>query len=554
MGLFDAISEHIKNNANRDFVSEMTDGLTGGMSEAIKDVDTSAFDEKTKEFASQAATNAATLMQTTAAKDLTAAMPDVAGKAFKKGKNNSAMASTVADVAKGTAEAMDKVESILPGSFDALSKPVAFTTKTLQDTIAGLDLGKLTDMLTKPLSTLDGFDGLQQFSGGLLDTVEKYESAINNTMNSFTTMMSDGVNTIQGVLDSATGMINSAISGITTSVGNIVNTAQSAIGGAVGSITGGTGTAIAGVKDFAGSFMSDITNTLSGVLDSTGVNSILGDVQGIGSKIWDKLPKGLTDFVSAKSNSFLSDTINSVLGDKADSFNNILSMLTGSNINSSDLLAKFLKLGDSSIYALFTDPSGASLDSLLGNKNDSTLGALYSAAGKLCNGINVPSKVNYRYNKDLMDVLTQLATEYGMTDLLDQLMNCKNGDKVYADGRSKKLLNSLSTSVAKKGNAEMYSVMQEHIGPSEMSWPTKDSITLIANTKGSSDNYKRIDNILSNFNLSADKLLTAGKVGNTTIYSGGMTTVMSSTDTHYTDSVFGADNRNLIKQAVYSYA
>lgn len=445
--------------------------------------------------------------------------PDAAKQLFTQlNPDTTKLASIVQDITKGPKEVDAKLESLASDSASAIANPVAFISKPVNDAIKGVD-------------TMTQGSGIKDLMSGM-DSLDI--SNLSKSVGFNITSSSD-----------ITKAISSVTNGLASQVKSIPDTLGSLKSSVLAPIT-------STVKSFEGSLMSGIKSTLGSIDSSTGLSSIISAGKNLANSAIGVLPTSLQSYVSSKSNSFISSTAEKLLGDSLGSFNNILGAIPG--VSSADsLLTKLLSLGDSSGYSSLTDKSGKPLTSSLGNNSSATLDVLYAAAKTICAGVEQPSTLNYRYNKDLYDVLLQLASELGISDLIKQLEKCAGGEAAYFDSRSLKLLQSATRTAAQSGDVNTYSTLQQTIGAQNVIGAKQDAIILNTNMSGTSENVETYNQVIERFGYTAFSLLTKQTLGKNVI-SGSLTALMSASNTKVVDDALGSDVRKLVQGAVYAYA
>ncbi len=465
------------------------------------------------------------------------------------------------DAAKGPKEADSKIKSLASDTASALANPVSFITKPVNDVIKGIDTLSQGAKMTNYLSsmTTKELQNLSTSVGSLINSSSGVLGAITSVTNGLAEAVSAIPNALSSMASSVISPITSTISSFAGSlkngIGNLVNSVGSAVGGVVSSVTGAVGSVINSVIG---------SNSALGQLISAGSN-LTSAVLGI-------LPTNVSRYITNLGASFVSNTLNNLVGDKLTSLNNISSLLSGS-FDLNTLLNKLMGLGDSSIYKSTISNSTNS-----SSTSTNIINVLYRAAKTICSSISTPSSVSFRLNKDLFDILNDIAAESGLSDLIKQLSNCStkssssrsNSSRMlraasdndistediepYFDERTVKVLQSKTRTVAMKGDSETYKTIQEVITAPQIKEAKFDMVVLAANMSADETNLNNFDEILEKNNLHKTDLVYADAIGSENIIDGINASAMCANNTVIVDEVLSPEIRALTQSAMFAYA
>lgn len=491
-------------------------------------------------------TSGASMLKTTL-NDLTSSFPDAVSSFFGDMNTDASSLGDIASaVGDGAKEVDSKLKSISSGSGEAIAQAVSFTTKTVEDTISGVDTSSLGS---------DSVDMLNGLSDSVVSNIEKATGFIIKESGDLSKTIKSVSSEIAGAIRETPNVLNELKQSITEPITSTVNDF-------VGSLTDG----LSGDNQF-GKVLSDLGDAASAI---GGVGSAV--IQGgkeIGNAVIDILPSPVDSWVSKKVDSYVNTAASDLLGSNL----NIAKYVMGkfSSAGSSDnILSMIIGLGDNSKYPSVADEGGGSLTALLGTGSGNQIDELYSIARSLCNSITTTSYVNFQYNKTLYDVLLQLAASMGMTDLVNQLKRCAaavgmslrasrtpEDNNPYWDERSVAILQNATNEVAHKGNVDMYRCIQENIGSSQMLNSEEEVKILVTNMSLKDDDGGRKKNvykqIISDLGYTTDSLVTT-EVLEQQALKGADICAMSATDSHIIDDAISAETRTLVQAAMYAYA
>lgn len=451
---------------------------------------------------------------------IASSMPDVTAQFGAVNTLAGKLGSAASDV-KGSLESDYKLTTLASDSAEAISQPVAFVSKPITDSIKGID------------TMVQGATAKDYLSGMSLSEIDNVSKALGTTITTSSDMSNAIVN--------ATNDLKAQVTGTKDSINSLSESILAPVSSTI--------------KNFSDSLMGGIKNTVSAIDSVTGASSIIEATKELGKEALSILPAPMQNMISSMSDDYISSTIDKISSEKFASANYILGILSGSSSDAS-IVEKITHLGDSSIYSMLTDSEGKPLDSILGQNDSSLVSSLYKAAQILCPGITEPDHTDFRFNKDLYDILLQLATELGLTDLVKQLQECmgeeESSGNTYFDSRSHRVLRDTTSTVAESGNVSMYDTILDIIGPSSYTDPVGELRVLSANMEGTATNVETYEKVLETMNITKSDLMTESYSGET-ILSGREITFMTATNNEVVDSFLGSDTRKLVQSSVFLY-
>ena len=451
---------------------------------------------------------------------LTSSVSDFANSVFGKTTNASqALANRSQSQDKGEQETNSKIKSLASDSAEAISKPVAYVTKSVDDVVTGA-------------STLSQGNGVKDGISSMSETAKNNLSKATGT----------DINS-----DSA---LTSAIKSVTNGFSSAVKGGSDAINSMKEKIVSPT---VSTIKDNVSSFTNGIKNTIGSVGDTLDIGGTASALKDLNKTVLDTLPSPVADMISSKEDDFINKTVNDVTQGKMDQISNILSALNG--VKSDDVLNSTLGVL-SNKYPNITDSEGLDVTKLTGNQSMDVVERLFSAAQGICNikSLN-DTYLNYSDNKTLYDALLDLAGQYGITQLIDDLSECgKNSSAHYFDQQSIDTLRNVCKTATENGDPFTYRSAQNAAGKSNINTDAEDLIKLNANMVDDGyDNTKAYNEILKDAGTSVQQLITANKVGDNTILDSTKVTVMCASNNSIVDNAISTDNRTLIQQSRVLY-
>lgn len=279
-------------------------------------------------------------------------------------------------------------------------------------------------------------------------------------------------------------------------LGNITNGSQ--LTKALGNISNNFSDLMNTATSFVGN-MTELPNTLlGGVTDA--VNSAVGGFS-FG---------GLMDSVS----NFIPDSVKNIVSSVTDVASNVANSITGviSQIPGlggvADALNDVLNLSNGT-YKNITDLSGVQWNGIADNSKYSLkdLNQLHNSAQIICPDIpNLKDLVDFANLKNLYDTLISMATDNGLTNMLDSLLNCGQG--MYSDVRTYDVLSSKIDSTARRGDLNTLEIIADTVGIGRFSNPTQTIRTVASNMlNNDSDSWEKLRQLSETLNVDPETIL-----------------------------------------------
>lgn len=417
---------------------------------------------------------------------------------------NAALNSTLSNFTQDTKNLLQKNFNDIPktlgvfGSGNLSSKGLGFIASTTSKAIEGIDL--------------PGIESVNSFANMGVGQLSRLAS-----------MGSE-------VLNSGKNAFNAVTKGIQTakSLGtNIVNNVTGMISGNVNTIL---------------EPVTKIATPISTLLNGYSVANII-------SSNLDFLPSSIRNYVSGVAGS----SVSSATANALNSIGSIVGInnLAGATSTASNILSNY-----GNRYYNQADANGNYVNGFSSYNGDvSNFNTLVNLANSLCTSIggNIPT-IDYSTNKNLYDMLIQLACELGLGGIADMLLNCFDTDTLY-DSRTRQILGDVANTAARKGDS--YSVNLSLKYANGYVGKQKEVLTtLISNSSYSESNKKNISDALYNSNLAMSDLVTnaffysgtktRNKSVTPVVYDAEMITVMQASCTNYVDEAITKEDRNLV--------
>ena len=485
-------------------------------------------------------TSGANMLKTTL-NDLTSSFPDAVTSFFSDTNIDASPLGDIAStVAEGAKEVDSKLKSIASGSGEAIAQAVSFATKTVEDTIAGVDTSALGS---------DTVDMLSDLGDSAISNIEKATGAIIKESGDLSETIKSVSSEIAGAIRETPNVLNELKQSVTEPITSTVNDF-------VGSLTEGL-TGENGLVSTIGGALNDIQDAADAITNVG--NTVIQSGKEITDAVVDVLPSPASDWVSKKADKYINNAASDLLNSNLNVAKHVMDKLS-SAVNAEDILNMTIDLGDNTKYPSVADEAGGDLTAVLGTGSSDQIDELYSVASDLCGSITKTNYVNFQYNKSLYDVLLQLSTSMGMTDLVSQLKQCSSGDpeenNPYWDERSVSILQNATNEVAHKGNVDMYRCIQENIGSSQMRNSEEEVKILVTNMNLKDNDGERKKEVYNQ--VISDLGYTTGGLVSTTVNEqqtllGADICAMVATDSTIVDGAIGADTRSLVQAAMYAY-
>ena len=504
------VNSKLGNASNGSAITKSIQSLTGSISSASN---------KINQTVSSVASDAGNLLKS-GVNSLTNSVSEFANSVFGKTANASkALTNRSQSQNKGEQETNSKIKSLASDSAEAISKPVAYVTKPVDDVVTGA-------------STLSKGNGVKDGINSMSETAK------------------DNLSKATGTKVNSDSALTSAIKSVTNSFSSAVKSGTSAINSMKEKVISPT---VSTIKDSVSSFTNGIKNTIGNIGDALDIGGTTAALKDLNKTVLDTLPSPVADMISSKEDDFINKTVDSVTQGKMDQISNILSALNG--VKSDDVLNSTLGVL-SNKYPNITDSEGLDVTKLTGNQSMDVVERLFSAAQGICNinSLN-DTYLNYSDNKTLYDTLLDLAGQYGVTQLIDDLSQCgKNSSAHYFDQQSIDTLRNVCKTATENGDPFTYRSAQNAAGKSNINTDAEDLIKLNANMVDDGyDNTKAYNEILKDAGTSVQQLITANTVGDNTILDSTKVTVMCASNNSVVDNAISTDNRTLIQQSRVLY-
>lgn len=437
-------------------------------------------------------------------------------------KDTSPLSSIKSDIL-GKKETDSQIKSLASGTIDAIANPVSFITKSIDDSIKGID------------TTVSGISEL--LNSNIVDNISKATGNAITSIGELTQSISSVTNELASQVSNITNQVTSSISNIGKTIAPVVSS----------------------ISEFTGSLMSGIKSTINAV--TSPVQQLLGSatsltnaIKGANNQLLSILPGPLKDLVGGFTNKLISNTLDKYITNNVASLQNILNKLSGI-ADPNSLISYFSNLlGTNNL---------SSIQGLFGGNTADFINGLFGSASQVCSNITSTNVKNDKDMKDFYDILLQIAADSGLADLIKQLLSCtsttdNNGKKslpplTYFDERSIELLQNTLPDVALRGDITTYEVIQDAIGAANVKSSKTDAITLNSNMLDDGTNMEKYEQVLEKFQYTGEDLLTT-EIGDAKVIDGPVTVLMSSSNTTYVDKIIGEDNRLLIQGAMLMYS
>ena len=447
---------------------------------------------------------ASTVMGSSSA-SLASSFPSETGLFGDTNQNSKSLSTISQDRTYGTKETDSKMRTLASDSSGAIASPIAYLTKPISDAIRGTDSTVMGKRKKNMMEDMDDNDVSRLSNGAGFDITSSSD---------VTRAMNQVANTIASQFGSSSGFPSTSRSG-----------------------------------SGSNSLLSGIAKTLGSITGSGTISTYLTSGAKIATQAYNALPTSLKQQIGAGSSSTILKVAQALLTDRSGSYSNILGKL-GNTSYSDTLPSRTISLNNSYRYDGLTTQSGAPLTGY-GNESSQDIDALYGAAASICPDVKQGGYTTYRKNKDLYDVLMQLAAELGMGDLMQQLNRCSNSGTYY-DQRTSGILQSSSRTVAYNGDVNTYGVLTGILGPQNIPQSKNNLRVLNANMPGNRQNVDAYGRVVRTNGYDTEDLVRDDYYGRP-VYSGRNTTLMSSSNTTVLDQVIGAGVRTLIVGAFSAY-
>lgn len=286
-----------------------------------------------------------------------------------------------------------------------------------------------------------------------------------------------------------------------------------------------------------GSMKSSDKGILSGF--TTSIQNATGfDISNFQSTVNSYLPVDLQRAVGS-----IAGRTTSQLTGKLSTINNAISSIQ----NLGSHAAAIFGLGGD--YSEVTDRNGNPISGLAGADMDyNQINSLYKDARNICNNVDLLDLMEYSNMKDVYDILVNAALNGGLANLVRQLMNCG----VFADQRTRYVMQSNVYNVASRGDIYTLNAIQEYVGPSGINSPKMTARTVATNMKYDTSSSAELDQFLSSHGLTRRDLVSDDDAPDGTI-SSQYVGFLSSKSTDLVDNIIGNDLKNTALQFLTTF-
>ena len=463
--------------------------------------------------------------------DVGASFPDAVSELFGATNPETSALSTISEAAKGPKEAIAKVESLASDAGSALANPVAFLTKPVNESIKG------TDTMSVGSEIVDALKGMSNLD------LEKLSKATGIDISS----SSDLTNAITQVSNELAANFGSVTDNLKQMQSKVVEPI------------------VSGAKEFTGDLVGGISSSIKNLsgIDTGGVVDAVMDATGnLSDYVYDALPTDIKNLINCRSPTYINSQANTELNGFLNSFKRIATQLSGI-ADSESLMTIMTNMGLDVAHDTITDAAGGTLEALFGNNTQEVINNAYIAARVICSGVREPTFYEYRNNKDLYDVLLQVAGGLGLNHLIEELKKCAGGEAELFDQRSVDVLKGLATAAASIGNIYSFATATRTAGVSNIPNMNQNIVQLVSNASlkradGSVDEPKQrfLKEILQSAGLgdNVGQLVEEQVLGGVSTLNGARIGAMTSTDTTAVDGAIGSELRGLVQSALISYA
>lgn len=432
---------------------------------------------------------------------------------------------------KGQKETDVKVKQVDPDNHAAMKTPNAYKTKPKVEVV---EPSKSAPTDKKKDEKIPEKGPLKKAAAA----VEKAKGAaaeVNDVVASVTKDITGGIKAATDTVKGIKKQVNTAINDVKKGLNDAVDGAMAPVREALGSLT-----------------------KMKEPPLITSAKDILKAGKELSDELSSALPGPLGAMVKTKSDNFFNKAVSKITNNKLTKFQKTfanLEKLTQPGAATNAIGKALLKQAKKK-YPNLTDENGLSLTHLFGDSPDKAkVDAYYEQAAKICPNITKPTDtVDYGDNKALYDSLLTVATEDGVTKVLEELLNCSSASTLYFDGSSVKVLQESAKDAAQAGDVGSYKVILVKIGQSNLPNAKQDVIVLIANnnTDEAIEKAIDIDEICAKLGVQGKDLLVCGASikPDGTVYDAATIRLATANNTYVVDKYISEDNRKLVQAAI----
>lgn len=339
----------------------------------------------------------------------------------------------------------------------------------------------------------------------------------------------------------------------------VLNSSKNAIQAVTGALQEGITTGKNIIKNVTSTVANPVMEMLSPVISVAEPISSLLNPFSVSNTIYsnlDFLPNSVRSYVAEVAGTAITNTSANALNSLGSIFG--VNNLAGAAKTASDILTRY-----NNTYLSQADPSGNYVNGISSYNGDvNNFNQLINLASDLCSSLKgkLPT-IDFSTNKNLYDMLIQLACEMGLGGIADMLLNCFESADLF-DDRTKKILGDVVRNSAYRGDTFSTSISFKY-GSSYITNKNGILTTLIANSEYNSNNKKNIEETFSNSGTTISELMikdffykspvnsimkSKSKEKEPVVYDAEIITVMQNTCTDYVDEIITKNDRNLVNE------
>ena len=303
-----------------------------------------------------------------------------------------------------------------------------------------------------------------------------------------------------------------------------------------------------------------VNNVTSGI--SSSVDTVLKPITEAAKPVSTLLNKYSTaniiynnlDFLPTSIRSYISDAGGSFVGNATANALNSLGSIAGiNNLAGATKIASSILNDYGNKYYNQASSNGEYVNGFSSYEGDgSSFTSLVNLASKLCSSLdgNIPT-VEFGTNKNIYDMLIQLACQMGLGGIADMLLNCLDTGELF-DSRTKQILGDLAKNSASRGDTFSFGLSMKYAN-GYVGNQQNLLTSLISNSTYSTTNRSNIDESLMYSNLTLRGLATNSTFYSSrtrsvepVVYDAEIVTVMQATCTDYVDEAITKKDRNLV--------
>lgn len=455
------------------------------------------------------------------------------------------MSAITGDMSKGKKETDSKIKTFGASSAEAISSPVSFISKPLNDLIRGIDA-----VLPGGVNTV--VRGLSSLSKGNLSKATGMsitdDASVNVAMNSVT---SEFANRLISMLDANSSIFQFQMEGSTGSAQQYNSQLLSSLARTLTSngrdpYQRYTGSSYSG-SSRGSSYLSSSGAAGVDYSSNSALSMYLGDAI-TQSELEGALPQDYRNMLSAGSNTRIEAAANQYVNSKTRSVSNIQEQFN--NVGDQDELTNFV-LGLSGNYPSLQGQNFQTNAGIYGTAEPDMFDLLYELAATICPNIRRPDSVEFSNLKDLYDTLIDQAANSGLADLIRQLVECGQELGLF-DERTAGMLKDRTTLAAVTGGVFVLGSIIGALGTYSVSDPARLLMITNANMYGYPEEIVAYEDLSKTLNVTTTQIVTTN-IGGRTVYNGERIAMMSTSNTKIIDKGIGTPTRKLSNVTTTTY-